>query len=293
MRLICPNCAAQYEVDASMIPTEGRDVQCSSCGHTWFQRPDEAEEMLADEQGVTEHDPAFDAPDTFPEDDTEPDPEPARPPPEAPKARPTDNAAREILREEAAREAEARRREARGGGLETQPDLGLGYPEGAQSRAAAAKARLARLRQTPEEAPEDEANAASAAAATRSTDTAAVVAATVAGSRRDLLPDIEEINSTLTATGDRTEGEAGEEEVQEQKSRRGFRLGFVSILLLIVLMVLLYLFAPQLGAAVPALAPVLAGYLDWANGMLDLIDSGLQWAVDAMGGLLGRTDGEG
>ncbi len=37
MRLQCPNCDAEYEVDASVIPHEGRDVQCSNCGHGWFQ----------------------------------------------------------------------------------------------------------------------------------------------------------------------------------------------------------------------------------------------------------------
>ncbi|AZB62847.1 hypothetical protein EBL87_03545 [Cereibacter sphaeroides] len=39
MRLICPNCDAQYEVSDEAIPPEGRDVQCSNCGHGWFQRP--------------------------------------------------------------------------------------------------------------------------------------------------------------------------------------------------------------------------------------------------------------
>ena len=37
MRLQCPNCDAEYEVGASAIPFEGRDVQCSNCGHGWFQ----------------------------------------------------------------------------------------------------------------------------------------------------------------------------------------------------------------------------------------------------------------
>ncbi len=37
MRLICPNCVAQYEVDQDVIPAEGRDVQCANCGHNWFQ----------------------------------------------------------------------------------------------------------------------------------------------------------------------------------------------------------------------------------------------------------------
>ena len=37
MRLICPNCDAQYEVDDGAVPPGGRDVQCSNCGHAWFQ----------------------------------------------------------------------------------------------------------------------------------------------------------------------------------------------------------------------------------------------------------------
>ena len=39
MRLTCPNCGAQYEVPAEVIPETGRDVQCSDCGTTWFQLP--------------------------------------------------------------------------------------------------------------------------------------------------------------------------------------------------------------------------------------------------------------
>lgn len=37
MRLICPNCNAQYNVDEALIPEEGRDVQCATCKKTWFQ----------------------------------------------------------------------------------------------------------------------------------------------------------------------------------------------------------------------------------------------------------------
>ena len=43
MRLICPNCDAQYEVDDDAIPDGGRDVQCSNCGHAWFQLRPEVE----------------------------------------------------------------------------------------------------------------------------------------------------------------------------------------------------------------------------------------------------------
>ncbi|MHA3976391.1 zinc-ribbon domain-containing protein [Halovulum sp. GXIMD14794] len=43
MRLVCPNCSSQYEVDASLFPEEGREVQCSNCEEVWVQYP-EAEE---------------------------------------------------------------------------------------------------------------------------------------------------------------------------------------------------------------------------------------------------------
>ena len=45
MRLICPNCSAQYEIDATLVPDEGRDVQCSNCGHTWFELPPPPEDF--------------------------------------------------------------------------------------------------------------------------------------------------------------------------------------------------------------------------------------------------------
>ena len=39
MRIVCPNCASQYEVDDSAIPETGRDVQCAKCSEVWFQDP--------------------------------------------------------------------------------------------------------------------------------------------------------------------------------------------------------------------------------------------------------------
>ena len=36
MRLLCPQCDAEYEIPDDVIPTEGRDVQCSGCQETWF-----------------------------------------------------------------------------------------------------------------------------------------------------------------------------------------------------------------------------------------------------------------
>ena len=43
MRLVCPNCDAKYEVPDDAIPDGGRDVQCSACGHGWFQLPPDIE----------------------------------------------------------------------------------------------------------------------------------------------------------------------------------------------------------------------------------------------------------
>lgn len=40
MILVCPSCAARYEVDGAKFPAEGRKVRCKKCGHTWHQLPD-------------------------------------------------------------------------------------------------------------------------------------------------------------------------------------------------------------------------------------------------------------
>ena len=37
MRLTCPRCGAQYEIAESAIPALGREVECSACGHVWHQ----------------------------------------------------------------------------------------------------------------------------------------------------------------------------------------------------------------------------------------------------------------
>ena len=37
MRLVCPNCKANYEIPSNAVPIGGREVKCDSCGHSWFQ----------------------------------------------------------------------------------------------------------------------------------------------------------------------------------------------------------------------------------------------------------------
>jgi predicted Zn finger-like uncharacterized protein len=104
MRLHCPNCRAQYEVPDTAIPPEGRDVECSNCGHNWFQAPESAEESAL----VLDEDMSV---------------QPAAQPP---KPRKLDPALEDVLREEAEREARARAEES--SPLESQPELGLTQP---------------------------------------------------------------------------------------------------------------------------------------------------------------------
>ena len=38
MIITCPNCNKQFKIDKSLIPEEGRDLQCGSCNHFWFYK---------------------------------------------------------------------------------------------------------------------------------------------------------------------------------------------------------------------------------------------------------------
>ena len=39
MIITCPNCNKQFKIDSSLIPDDGRDLQCGSCDHVWFYKP--------------------------------------------------------------------------------------------------------------------------------------------------------------------------------------------------------------------------------------------------------------
>ena len=291
MRLICPNCDAQYEVDDSVIPENGRDVQCSNCGHTWFQNAagweDEAVAVVADEKVET--------PETAPEPEIE---EPVAPeiPETADASEPAssewvqsdqsdevtekdisaENPPRgleedvsSILREEAEREAAQRASE--NVGLETQPDLGLDEPSGDQ--APDVKGRMARLRGL-----DDDLGASAAATAV------------TGGARKDLLPDIEEINSTLTASAGTAE-EGSEQDLKETSEKRGFRRGFAITILIFAAFVLVYIFAQSIAQAVPGAEPALASYVDWVNALRDAIDNLMQSAVSRLTALVSQISG--
>ena len=47
MIITCPNCNKQFKIDNSLIPDEGRDLQCGSCNHIWlYKSEDESETPL-------------------------------------------------------------------------------------------------------------------------------------------------------------------------------------------------------------------------------------------------------
>ncbi len=37
-RIVCPNCAARYEVSAEVLGPAGKKVRCVRCGHVWLAR---------------------------------------------------------------------------------------------------------------------------------------------------------------------------------------------------------------------------------------------------------------
>jgi len=40
MILECPNCSARFLLSSEALGTEGREVRCGKCAHSWFQQPD-------------------------------------------------------------------------------------------------------------------------------------------------------------------------------------------------------------------------------------------------------------
>jgi predicted Zn finger-like uncharacterized protein len=282
MRLVCPNCGAQYEVDDRVIPESGRDVQCSACGHAWYQMPagredaGAAEEAAVDEQLLEDEAGEAELP--------EPELEEAAAPAETGKPQPRgiDDGVRSILQEEAERELEARASEQphEPEQVETQPDLGLDAgPSADEERRRVARERMARMRGTDEEEarePDFDAHAEPGAEA-----------AEPAAHGRDLFPDIEEINSTLDRHGPGEEigGEGG---VAPAKSTSGFRRGFMAILLLAILLLALYLLAPLLAEKVPALKPALTAYVEAINAARAWLDTMLRGLIEKIEAIAGE-----
>lgn len=276
MRLVCPNCDAEYEVDASAIPDTGRDVQCSNCGHAWFQLSPRMEEELASEEALFEPPPSLDraAPDTgaagpAPDgsDDDEDTPTKAPAPPPAPRA--LDESLMAVLREEAERESTARRSEAPPP-IETQPELDL---------SAAVAATVAAAASDPAPTPDP---VSQRVARMKGLDAAPAKAQT----RREMLPEIDDINTTLRASSERRPGEAGAvaDSLPGQAGKGAFRSGFTLVMVLAVLIVALYVMAPNLARQIPGLEGPLTSYVAAVDAARLWLDGVLQGATGALRG---------
>ena len=46
MIITCPNCNKQFKIDNSLVPDEGRDLQCGSCNNVWFYKIEEQKNKL-------------------------------------------------------------------------------------------------------------------------------------------------------------------------------------------------------------------------------------------------------
>lgn len=283
MRLTCPNCGAQYQVPDEVIPSEGRDVQCSNCGHTWFQAHSEFDDLPPREEGATgatdeARDPGLAAEDSdqsvAPEDpewsdwddsddeDLDDDLDETEEEPQPPVRQELDSAISGILREEAEREAQLRATEF--GGLESQPELGLDTPpDDTARRALQARERMARIRGEDPEAVSDSAQPAPS---------------------RELLPDIEEINSTLRSSDmpadveDKDQSGGGATPTR----RSGFLRGFSVALLIGAFLALSYANAPRIARTLPQVDPALSAYVA-------MVDQARYWLDARLGDFVTRA----
>jgi predicted Zn finger-like uncharacterized protein len=257
MRLVCPNCDAEYEVDASVIPDGGRDVQCSNCGHAWFQISPEVEAEIAAEEALYEAPPAL--VETAPASEPEPEPEPAKTPAPMPQQS-IDDSVLAVLKEEAEREVEARRAEAPR--MEVQTDMDLQAPVAEAGSMGVVARRLARMKGIEPPRP--------------------VV-------RSESFPEIEEINSTLRASSEKRAGASAvmAETVPQTAGRTGFRSGFVLMLLVAVVIVALYVMAPKLAEQMPAAAGALTAYVSFVDAARSWLDATMQAAIAFLRGLSG------
>ena len=207
-----------------------------------------------------------------------PPPPPPAPVSQAATRRDLEDSVLAILREEAELEAEARRLEAQRlanrrlaaeAEMQIQPDLGVDQAVAAPAQTAAQK-RLAMLRG--EDLEDPPATAAPGAENARP-----------AMARRDLLPDVEEINSTLKPEENGFDADAEVDALPDLTRGNSFRSGFVLVLILMIFGTIAYILADTISAAFPAAkAPLdgFVGFIDglrlWLNGLMDKASEALR-----------------
>ncbi|MBT9384826.1 zinc-ribbon domain-containing protein [Pseudooceanicola sp. CBS1P-1] len=253
MRLTCPSCGANYEVPDAVIPDEGRDVECSACGISWFQAPGAPgtlrlrpeDQSAAAPEGADPHRNPVPASALKGPSGAEAAPlalhaTAEEPPLISPRRaqlqrREIEQDVLDILREEAAFEAKARARD-RSAPEEPAPPAPEAEPEAPRGDWSAG------LQADPveEELPPPPAH----------------IEQTTAGNRPRLMPDAEEMHSSVAP------GSSAAPTVATPRQRRSFALGFAIPVAVVLLLLLVYAQAPALARALPGAAAGLNSYVE-------------------------------
>jgi len=117
-----------------------------------------------------------------------------------------------------------------------------------------------------------------------------MVAATA--KRKDMLPDIEEINSSLTPQVDGDIDEPSQAD-EAPASKSGFRRGFLFVVAIFVIMAAVYLLAPRIAGQFPQTANMLASYVQWVDGLSMSLNNVMADIADRISNLLGAMNSDG
>ncbi|ARE41278.1 MJ0042 family finger-like domain protein [Rhodovulum sp. P5] len=99
-------------------------------------------------------------------------------------------------------------------------------------------------------------------------------------SKRERLPDIDQINSTLSASSDRVTDMAAWK--RERDSRRSsFRSGFLGVVAIAAMVIAVYALAPQIAGLHPMLEPPMTAYVS-------VIDGARAWINETVPALVAR-----
>ncbi len=271
MRLTCPNCGAKYDIADSVLAKRGRDVQCSNCGKTWYQKAIKIEPEAAKAED----------PKPKKKEMSKPAPEASEPAEDVIKRAMAGSAEVDALEaERPPTEAELRKKrvaeaitriEKHGEETDNQLARDLGEePEPPSIDPAVA----AILRQEAEY----EAEARRQEALEAANGSGKVKRNGVFGTASSKLPRIEDINPTPRIDDDEDDDdeidiEMGDPEALPRSS--GFRLGFALTVIVFGLMVGVYVFHADLTEVFPALSPVLSDYVG-------TVDTARMWMTDKM-----------
>lgn len=245
MRLICPNCEAQYDVSDDAIPPGGRDVQCSNCQQSWFQteKPtvpgrDTSKLIKPKSAEANTRSQSSDAEKSETKTPTKVVSTPSEPP-----RKELDSTVASILREEASREG------ALPGSQASKPPATQGEVPPEKVDATETRQRIALMTQ------EEGGTPAGMGAAAAATAAAATNVRTV--------PDINEINAALRARAEASDTSGlTEQEKYEAAERSGFRRGFFLVLIIFALLIAPYIFADQITENLPQTRGFMASYVN-------------------------------